>query len=56
MCIRDRYTGVAWLSILHKNSTYNETQFNELNSYYEDNYNMTWYNKYGCLLYTSRCV
>ena len=41
------YTGVAWLSILHKNSTYNETQFNELNSYYEDNYNMTWYNKYG---------
>ena len=41
------YTGVAWLSILHKNSTYDETQFDDLNSYYEDNYNMTWYNKYG---------
>lgn len=39
------YTGVAWLSILHKNSTYDETQFDDLNSYYEDNYNMTWYNK-----------
>ena len=41
------YTGVAWLSILHRNGTYDESQFNDLNSTYHDKYGMIWYNKYG---------
>lgn len=41
------YTGVAWMSILKNQGIYNESQFNQLNSEYENNYNFTWYNKYG---------
>lgn len=42
------YTGVAWMSILKNTGIYEEdSDFNTLNQSYNDDYNMTWYNKYG---------
>jgi osmoprotectant transport system permease protein len=41
------YTGTGWNFVLKQTGLYDESQFENLNSQYEDLYNMTWTGMYG---------
>lgn len=45
--IYPEYTGTGWNMVLKEDSQYNEDMFNELNSEYNEKYNMNWVSMYG---------
>jgi osmoprotectant transport system permease protein len=41
------YTGTGWMEVLKEKGVYNESEFSELQSEYNKNYNLSWVGMYG---------